>query len=96
MRSCVVSLVARRPDETALELGPDRGPLVGEDAEDDGVAERAVLAAHVAAQHAFALRAELGDRRLGAGVQRVGLDLYATVAAVVEAVCEQQEFGLGG
>ena len=72
----------------------DVRPFVGEDAVDHRVAEGAVLAAQVAAQHPLAAGAELGDRRLRVRVQRVGLDLDAPEAAVVEAVRQQEELGL--
>ena len=72
-----------------------RGPFVDEHAEDDGVAEGAVLPLHVAPDHPLAAGAEPGDGGLGAGVQQVGLQLDPAVPAVLEAVREEQQLGLG-
>lgn len=72
--------------QPGLQAGAHRRPLLAHDAVDDGVAEATVLAPHVAAEHALALRPQPGDRRLGADVEEVRLDLHPAEAAVVEAV----------
>ena len=79
--------VAARPARTAGHSSP-------QDAEHHRVAEAAVRAPGVPAQHALAGRAELGDGGLGPLVHRVGLDLDPPEAAV-ERVPEQQQLALG-
>lgn len=73
----------------------DLWPFIFEHAINDRIAEGAILAFDMPQQHTFPLGAELGDGGLRAHVQRVGLNLDPAVPAVLEAVGQQQQFGLG-
>jgi len=81
--------------QASFEAGADVRPVVDGHGEDDGVADAAVGADHVSAQDTLAGGAELGDRRLGAGVDQVRLDLDAAEAAGAEGVAEQEQLALG-
>ena len=73
----------------------DDRPFSCGDAVDGGVAQRAVSAALMRAQHAVELRAQAFDRAPALQIQAVGAEFDRDAVELLESMAEQQQLGFG-
>src|SRR3954470_22395453 len=71
-----------------------RRPLAGDNAEDHGVAQRAIRGNDVVAQNTILLGAEALDAAAALVVEEVGAELYCNAIKLLEGMRQQQQFTL--